>query len=65
MFSDFGDFYDACAHAECIKVWPRRDEFVQYFNSLVDASSLGAAWHLVVLLTGNVAYQREIDRGAT
>ena len=65
MFSDFGDFYDACAHAECIKSWARRDEFVLYFNSLVDSSSLSQTWRLVVLPTGYVTYQKEVDRGAT
>lgn len=65
MFSEFGDFYDACAHADCMKAWGKRDEFVPYFNSLVDGSRLGPAWHLVVLPDGSVVYQREFDRGAT
>jgi hypothetical protein len=59
MFSEFGDFYDGCAHLECMKLWPRRDELVQYFNTLVTSSSLGDGWRLVVLPDGNVSYQRE------
>lgn len=63
MFSDFGDFYDACAHADCIKSWAQRDEFVRYFNSLVDARHLSQGWHLVILPTGYVTYRRELERG--
>ena len=44
MFSEFGDFYDACAHMKCMQAWSRRDEFVEYFNSLVEASKLSPAW---------------------
>src|SRR2546421_11158354 len=64
MFSEFGEFYDACVHAECMRNWSRRDEFVRYYNSLVDTSTLGAAWRLVILPTGYVTSQGELDRGA-
>ena len=57
MFSDFGDFYDACAHSQCMKDWPRRDEFVQYFNSLAESSTFPGRWHLVVLPDGRVTYR--------
>ncbi len=65
MFSDFGNFYDACAHADCLKSWARRDEFVVYFNSLVDASRLDQSWNLVVMPSGYVTYRKALERGST
>ncbi len=62
MFSDFGDFYDACAHMRCMQEWKRRDEFVQYFNTLVEASKLSSAWRLEILPSGEVTYETERQR---
>lgn len=62
MFSEFGDFYDSCAHQTCMQSWPRRDEFVEYFNSLVDASPLSDSWKLYVLSDGRVAYERDREK---
>jgi hypothetical protein len=59
MISEFGDFYDSCAHQVCIQNWKRRDEFIEYFNSLVSVSGLGEKWKLYVLPDGRVAYERD------
>ena len=63
MFSDFGDFYDGCAHQDCIDRWSRRDEFVACFNGLVEATSLNPSWRLVVRPSGTVCYQRDLPQG--
>ncbi|WP_411881682.1 hypothetical protein [Polaromonas sp. YR568] len=61
MFSQFdGDFYDSCAHQACLDSWPRRDEFVAYFNKLVAESSLSKSWQLHVLANGRVVYERSL-----
>jgi len=61
MFSQFdGDFYDSCAHQACLDSWLRRDEFVAYFNQLVEESSLSKSWQLHVLATGRVVYERSL-----
>lgn len=59
MFSEFGDFYDGCAHQDCMTDWPRKEEFVTYFNGLVDVSKLSPSWRLLILPSGRVRYQRD------
>lgn len=58
--SDFADFYDACAHRRCLKEWRRRDEFVVYYNRLVEASAYGRLPRLEVTPSGDVEY--DVDR---
>lgn len=59
LFNQFdGDFYDSCAHQACLDSWTRRDEFVAYFNELVEASPLAASWRLRILPSGKVVYER-------
>lgn len=61
MFSQFdGNFYDSCAHQACLDSWPRRDEFVAYFNQLVEESLLSKSLQLHVLATGRVVYGRSL-----
>jgi hypothetical protein len=60
MFSEFGDFYDGCTHQTCMDSWARKDEFVAYFNGLVEASGLSHSWRLVILRSGAVCYQRDL-----
>ncbi len=43
-----------------MKSWPRRDEFVAYYNELVDASAPGRLSRLGVTTEGDVVY--EIDK---
>ena len=61
MFSEFGEFYDGCAHQDCMTYWPRKAEFVDYFNGLVDVSKLSPSWRLLILPSGLVTYQRNFD----
>lgn len=62
MFSDFGEFYDGCAHQACLDNWSRRDEFVAYFNELVETSGFSSSWRLVVLPSGSVCFQYDLPK---
>ena len=60
---DFVDFYDACAHRGCMKEWSRRDEFVVYYNRLVDMAAPGKLPRLEVTADGDVVY--DVDQWRT
>jgi len=56
MFEEFGEFYDSCAHAECLRMWHRRDEFVAYFNAAALRANM--ALMLVVGEDGSVTFAK-------
>lgn len=60
--SDFAVFYDACVHRTCLGKWDRRDEFIVYYNDLVDGAH-GPLPRLEVSASGGVVY--DIDQWRT